>query len=83
MTGAQSRLLNVGERVRWEESATDLGTVTSNGWGGVMAKLLPRDLMHVLRRPVERRQMMNGLVVDTVEPTLLTHLGGCQEAGKG
>jgi hypothetical protein len=36
MTGDQSRLLNVGERVRWEESTTDLGTVTSNGWGGVV-----------------------------------------------
>jgi hypothetical protein len=35
MTGAQSRLLNVGERVRWEESATDQGTVTHNGWSDV------------------------------------------------
>jgi hypothetical protein len=38
MTGAQSRLLNVGERVRWEESATDQGTVTHNGWSGVSIK---------------------------------------------
>jgi hypothetical protein len=35
VTGDQSRSLKVGERVRWKESATDLGTVTSNGWGGV------------------------------------------------
>jgi hypothetical protein len=35
MTGAQSRLLNVGERVRWEESPTDLGTVAGTAWSGV------------------------------------------------
>jgi hypothetical protein len=36
MTGAESRLLYVGARVRWADSPTDLGTVTRNGWGGVV-----------------------------------------------
>ena len=35
MTGDQSRLLNVGDRVCWEKSATDLGTVTESNWAGV------------------------------------------------
>ena len=36
MTGEQSRLLKVGDRVSWKASATDLGTVKSNGWHGVV-----------------------------------------------
>jgi hypothetical protein len=36
MTGDQSRLLKVGDRVRWAVTTTDLGTVASNGWGGVV-----------------------------------------------
>ena len=35
MTGEQSRLLNVGDRVCWEASATDLGTVVGTAWSGV------------------------------------------------
>jgi hypothetical protein len=35
MTGAQSRLLKVGDRVRWEKSATDLGTVIGTSWSAV------------------------------------------------
>ena len=35
MTGAQSRLLKVGDRVCWEKSATDLGTVIGTSWSGV------------------------------------------------
>jgi hypothetical protein len=36
MTGAQSRLLKIGDRVSWAGSLVDLGTVKSNGWGGVV-----------------------------------------------
>lgn len=36
MTGDQSRLLKVGDRVSWARSLTDLGTVKSNAWGGVV-----------------------------------------------
>jgi hypothetical protein len=35
MTGDQSRLLKVGDRVCWGATTTDLGTVTDNGWSGV------------------------------------------------
>ena len=35
MTGDQSRTLGVGERVCWEASATDLGTVVGPSWSGV------------------------------------------------
>jgi len=35
MTGDQSRLLNVGDRVRWKASVTDLGTVVGTAWSGV------------------------------------------------
>jgi hypothetical protein len=38
MTGDQSRLLKVGNRVCWAGSKTDLGTVTRNGWSGVEIK---------------------------------------------
>jgi len=36
MTGEQSRLLKIGDRVSWARSLTDLGTVKSNGWGDVV-----------------------------------------------
>jgi len=35
MTGAQSRLLNVGDRVCWGTTTTDLGTVVGTSWSGV------------------------------------------------
>jgi hypothetical protein len=35
MTGEQSRLLKVGDRVCWEKSVTDLGTVTGTTWSEV------------------------------------------------
>jgi hypothetical protein len=38
MTGAQSRLLNVGARVRWRDDQNDLGIVTEKDWAGVTVK---------------------------------------------
>jgi hypothetical protein len=35
MTGEQSRQLDVGDRVRWEATTMDLGTVTGTSWSGV------------------------------------------------
>jgi len=35
MTGDQSRLLKIGDRVCWKASATDLGTVTGTSWSEV------------------------------------------------
>jgi hypothetical protein len=36
MTGEQSRLLKVGERVQWRVTTDDLGTVFATSWSGVM-----------------------------------------------
>jgi hypothetical protein len=35
VTGEQSRLLKMGDRVCWENSAIDRGTVTENRWSGI------------------------------------------------
>jgi hypothetical protein len=35
MNREQSRLLKVGERVRWGTTTTDLGTVVETTWNGV------------------------------------------------
>ena len=35
MTGDQSRLLKVGDRVCWGTKTTDLGTVVGTAWSGV------------------------------------------------
>ena len=35
MTGKQSRLLKVGDRVRWGAATTDLGTVIATSWSEV------------------------------------------------
>ena len=35
MTGDQSRLLKVGDRVCWQAIKTDLGTVVGTAWSGV------------------------------------------------
>jgi hypothetical protein len=35
MTGDHSRLLKVGDRVRWGETTTDLGTVVGTAWNGI------------------------------------------------
>jgi hypothetical protein len=38
MTGDQSRLLKVGDRVCWGESTTDCGTIVKTSWNGVIIK---------------------------------------------
>jgi hypothetical protein len=35
MTGDESRLLKVSDRVCWKDSATDLGTIIGTAWSGV------------------------------------------------
>jgi hypothetical protein len=35
MTGDQSRLLKVGDRVCWKKSETDLGTVVATSWSEI------------------------------------------------
>jgi hypothetical protein len=48
MTGAQSRTLNVGDRVRWQTDAKDLGTVTGKDWVGVTIKWSNRSQQTIL-----------------------------------
>ena len=38
MTGVQSRGLKVGNRVRWGDTFTDLGTVVATSWSEVTIK---------------------------------------------
>ena len=35
MTGDQSRLLRSGDRISWEDSATDQGTIANINWSSV------------------------------------------------
>jgi hypothetical protein len=60
MTGDQSRLLCVDDRVCWGASTTDLGTVTEKNWAGVTIKwdnrseqtILHNDMAQVERVPL-------------------------------
>ena len=38
MTGEQSRLLKVGNRVCWKNDQADQGTVTETNWAGLIVK---------------------------------------------
>jgi hypothetical protein len=59
MTGEQSRLLKIGDRVCWGAAITDLGTVTEKNWVGITVKwdnrsqqeILHNDMAQVERRP--------------------------------
>jgi len=59
MTGDQSRLLNVGDRVSWHNDQADQGTVTEKNWAGVTIKwdnrseqtILHNDMAQVERVP--------------------------------
>jgi len=59
MTGNQSRLLKVGDRVSWHNDQADQGTVTEKNWAGVTIKwdnrseqtILHNDMAQVERVP--------------------------------
>jgi hypothetical protein len=59
MTGDQSRLLNVGDRVIWHNDQTDQGTIIEKDWAGVTIKwdnrgeqtVLHNDMAQVERVP--------------------------------
>ena len=48
MTGAQSRTLNVGDRVSWRADKNDLGTVTETDWAGVTIRWDNRKVQTIL-----------------------------------
>ena len=60
MTGEQSRLLKVGDKVRWQKDQADQGIVTETSWAGVIVKwdnrgeqaILHNDMAQVERVPV-------------------------------
>jgi hypothetical protein len=59
MTGDQSRLLKIGDRVCWGAATTDLGTVAEKNWAGITVKwdnrskqeILHNDMAQVARCP--------------------------------
>ena len=61
MTGDQSRLLKVGDRVCWGVTTTDLGTVVGTAWSGVTidwddghtSSIQHNDMAQVERVPVK------------------------------
>ena len=61
MTGSQSRLLKAGDRVCWQASATDLGTVVQTSWSAVTidwdnghtASIQHNDMTQIERSPVK------------------------------
>jgi hypothetical protein len=61
MTGDQSRLLTVGDRVCWNADQNDQGTVTEKNWAGVTIKwdnrseqaILHNDMAQVERVPTK------------------------------
>jgi hypothetical protein len=62
MTGNQSRLLKIGDRVCWQASTTDLGTVVATSWSevtiswddGETSSVSHNDMAQVERVPVKR-----------------------------
>jgi hypothetical protein len=59
MTGRESRQLKFGDRVGWQASTSDLGTVTERNWAGVTIMwdghseqtILHNDMVQVERVP--------------------------------
>ena len=68
MTGEQSRALKVGDRVQWDNSLTDRGTISEVDWRGVTIKwddgrmnsIYHNDMAQVERVPVNYGEA-NGL----------------------
>jgi hypothetical protein len=54
MTGEQSRLLKVGDRVCWGATTSDVGTVTETNWAGVTIKWNNRSLQTILHNDMAR-----------------------------
>jgi hypothetical protein len=55
MTGDQSRVLQIGDRVCWQNDQADKGTITEMNWAGVTVKWDNRSEQRILHndmRPV-------------------------------
>jgi hypothetical protein len=54
MTGDESRLLNVGDRVCWQADQADQGTVIEKNWAGVSIQWDNRSEQVVLHNDMEQ-----------------------------
>jgi hypothetical protein len=54
MTGDQSRLLDIGDRVCWQNDQTDQGTVIEKNWSGVTIKWDSRGEQVILHNDMAR-----------------------------
>jgi hypothetical protein len=54
MTGEQSRLLKVGDRVCWGAGTTDLGTVAETNWAGVTVNWDSRSQQEILHNDMSQ-----------------------------
>ena len=62
MTGTESRVLVVGDRVRWGDTTTDFGTVIRTTWSdvtinwddGQTTSIQHNDMAQVERRPTKK-----------------------------
>jgi hypothetical protein len=54
MTGDQSRFLDIGDRVCWQNDQTDRGTVIEKNWAGVTIKWDSRGEQQILHNDMVR-----------------------------
>jgi hypothetical protein len=63
MTGDQSRTLNVGDRVSWQNDQADQGTVTEKNWAGVTIKWDNRGEQTILHNDMAQVERVPGSLV--------------------
>ena len=54
MTGDQSRFLDIGDRVCWQNDQADQGTVTGKNWAGMTIKWDSRGEQQILHNDMAR-----------------------------
>jgi hypothetical protein len=62
MTGDQSRLLNIGDRVCWQNDQADQGTITKKNWAGVTIKWDNRSLQVILHNDMARVERVQKII---------------------
>ena len=63
MTGKQSRLLNVGDRVCWKDDKNHQGTVTQKNWAGITIKWDNRSEQATLHNDVVQVELVPHKIV--------------------
>jgi hypothetical protein len=54
MTGEQSRFLDIGDRVCWQNDPADQGTITEKNWAGVAIKWDNRNVQAIHHNDMAR-----------------------------